>query len=484
MPYLIAVDIGTTSAKALAVDAVGNVLASDQRFYPTQFGSAGEAEQNPQQIFEAVVDLIRSINVSFPSVSAEALVFSAAMHSVMAVDAAGDPLTPLLIWADTRSVEQAQSLISQASFLAQLTGTPVHPMSPLCKMMWWKQHEPVLFKSASKFISIKEFVIRKLTGLYLIDHSIASATGCFDLQYRAWSTQALAILGMEPSRLSEPASVYKQVSLTQSALDMLLLPKAVPLVLGASDGCCAQLGSDAMREGDVAITVGTSGAVRMASRHRIVPVRGQLFNFILDDEDFVFGGATNNGTALVNWFQSINANAPADLSEFVTEAATVAPGSEGLVMLPYVLGERAPVYDATARGAFIGISVAHGRLHFQRALLEGICFALKDIFEQIRQSGKVANRIVVSGGITRSTEWMQMLCNVLQQELQWLNQPDASAIGAAKIGFRALGWQWRAAAPEMHFVEPQRNLAQVFDRQFALYQRLYPALNELRTKFE
>ncbi|MFM7485311.1 MAG: FGGY family carbohydrate kinase, partial [Cytophagales bacterium] len=149
LAYLIAIDIGTTSTKALAVDAAGNVLASDQRFYPTHFGSGGEAEQNPEQIFDAVTDLIRSINASLSALQLEGLVFSAAMHSVMAVGEAGNPLTPLLTWADKRAIEQAKSLAPHALLLAKATGTPVHPMSPLCKIMWWRQHNPTIFASAS-----------------------------------------------------------------------------------------------------------------------------------------------------------------------------------------------------------------------------------------------------------------------------------------------------------------------------------------------
>lgn len=476
MPYLIAIDIGTTSAKALAIDSTGKVLSSHQRFYPTQFGDAGEAEQNPQRIYEAVVELIRAANAFLPGQSVDALVFSAAMHSVMGVDADGNPITPLLIWADTRSVKQAESLRPVAEQLSRQTGTPVHPMSPLCKMMWWREQRKQVFENAFKFISIKEFVVFKLTGLFLVDHSIASATGCFDIEQRVWSTSVLALAGLNVSRFSQPTSVYTMVPLSQSALHMLELRNSIRLILGASDGCCAQLGSDAVHGGDVAITVGTSGAVRMASRYRVVPINGQLFNFILDDETFVVGGATNNGTSLVNWFQQLHPDAATDLTAFVAEAVAVGPGSEGLIMLPYLLGERAPVYDAYARGAFVGISVLHSRLHFQRAVLEAICYSLRDILESILPNGKTVNRIVLSGGITRSADWMQILCDVLQHPLHWLDQPDASAIGAAKIGFRALQWTWSATAPALHCAAPNKELAPVYNRQFAIYQRLYPAL--------
>ncbi len=274
-------------------------------------------------------------------------------------------------------------------------------------------------------------------------------------------------------------SVYANQKITAQAQGALQLPKVVPLVLGAGDGCCAQLGSGAMHEGDVAITVGTSAAVRMTARHSVAIHHGQLFNFILDDENLVCGGATNNGTSLINWFQKLHHDAPGDLLSFVDEAVTMPPGCDGMLMLPYVLGERAPVYDAEARGAFVGVSVLHGRLHFQRALLEGICFTLKDILLSVTQSGRPVSRLVLSGGITRSGNWVQMLCDVLQRDVHWPEQPDASVMGAAKMGFQSLGWTWTAPTPALQHKEPRKELALVYERQFASYRKLYPALQEV-----
>jgi gluconokinase len=476
LPYLVAIDIGTTSIKALAVASSGGILFSDQRFYPTHYGAGGIAEQDPQHIFDALIDLIQSVKTKLPNEPLTALVLSAAMHSIMAVDQDSNAITPLLIWADTRSIQQALSLSGRAVSLVQQTGTPVHPMSPLCKILWWREHNPSVFQNAFKFISIKEYVVHRLTGNFLIDHSIASATGYFDLSTRHWNTVALELMQLKIDRLSKPSSVYQVTQISDSAVKILGLSKPVQLVLGASDGCCAQLGSGAMERGDVAITLGTSGAVRMASRDRIVNPNGQLFNFILNDDYFVFGGATNNGTALINWFQKNNPDSPRDLTAFVAETCEVPPGSDGLLMLPYLLGERAPIYDAQSSGAFLGISVRHSRLHFQRALLEGICFSLKDILEMVKKNTKEFNRILVSGGITRSQDWIQMMSDILQYDIYWLDQPDASAVGAAKIGFHALGWDWQLPEPKLHCKVPNTELAVVYGRHFDVYQSLYPKL--------
>ncbi|MFM7854306.1 MAG: gluconokinase [Flammeovirgaceae bacterium] len=477
MPYLVAIDIGTTSIKALVVASAGGILTSDQRFYPTHYGPGGIAEQNAQQIFDALIDLIQSVQAKLPNEQLTAIVLSAAMHSIMAVDQRGNAITPLLIWADTRSIKQARSLSGSAVSLVQQTGTPVHPMSPLCKIMWWREHSPSVFENAFKFISIKEYVVYKLTSDFLIDHSIASATGYFDLGTRDWNTTALELMQLNINRLSKPSSVHHLAQISGEALKILGLSNPVQLVLGASDGCSAQLGSGAMERGDVAITLGTSGAVRMASRDRIVNPNGQLFNFILDDDYFVFGGATNNGTAVINWFQKNNPDAPKDLTAFVAETREVPPGSDGLLMLPYLLGERAPIYDAQSSGVFLGISVRHGRLHFQRALLEGICFSLRDILEMVKKNTEVFNRVLVSGGITRSHDWIQMVSDILQQDVYWLDQPDASAVGAAKIGFRALGWHWQLPQPKLHRLVPNTELARVYGRHFGVYQSVYPKLH-------
>lgn len=481
MHYLIAVDIGTTSAKAIAITAKGKVLTSHQVFYPTHYSANGFAEQNPIEIFEAVTTLLKKVEKENKSNSLQAISFSAAMHSVMAVGEMDQPITPLLIWADTRSNEQTNKIKESgaATRLTQITGTPVHSMSPLCKLMWWQDHQPDVITKAKKFISIKEYVVHQLTNQYLIDYSTASATGLFDIEKLQWSQDAAQWHRIPFSKFSQPVSIYHSIEITEEVSRKLALPTNTKLVVGASDGCSAQLGSGAMKAGDVSITVGTSAAVRMACSSQLHDAKGRLFNYLLYEKLFVSGGATNNGTALINWFQKLHPQSAEDLSEFVKEITNISAGSDGLLLLPFLLGERAPVYDAAAKAAYLGISVNHTRFYFQRALLEGICFQLKSILNVLEENAGRGNRILVSGGITRSPEWVQLLSNVLQRELVVSEQPDASAMGAAMIGFQSFSVTLESKEVKTKLFLPDVSVKSVYEKQFLVYESVYGKLKDV-----
>lgn len=474
MNSVLAIDIGTTSTKGLLVAKDGEVLASHQIGYPTHYPQLHFAEQNSEQIFDTVVSVIQAIANRH---EIEFISFSAAMHSMMAVNEDGKPLSPLVIWADTRSISQSRELEDRGSrqILYEETGTPVHPMSPLCKLLWWKEHQPELFALAHKFISIKEYVIFRLTGQFLIDYSIASATGIFNLKTHSWSAIAFDQLGIATDRFSKPVPTDFLIELTPEQSAFLKLKHSVKLIIGASDGCCAQLGSGATQAGDISITVGTSGAVRKMSKTRVIDPQGRVFNYILDQHNFVCGGATNNATSVIKWFATNFLQKPdMTLVDFIGQAKDINAGSDGLIFLPYLFGERAPVYDAAASGVFLGVTVQHTLLHFQKAVVEGICFALKSILETIHETS-VPCRLIVSGGITYSSEWLQMLSDVLNKELHIATEHDASAVGAAMIAFRSEGIEL-LQNQNMTQVVPNSDRALIYETSYAVYKTLYASL--------
>jgi gluconokinase len=478
---VLAIDIGTTSTKGLAVASTGEVLAAHQEFYSTSYSLPGFAEQDPEIIFQAVLKVIKEVNQKIKEPFA-GICFSGAMHSVMAIDAQGNALTPLVIWADTRSTDQATEIKSKglAQKMYEVTGTPIHPMSPFCKLMWWQKHQPEIIAKAYRFLSIKEFVIYRLTGEFFVDYSTASATGLFDSEKLTWSELAYQLHEVSLSKFSTPISIYHQIEKIKEAwVNELQLNSNCKTILGASDGCSAQLGSSAMDEGELSITLGTSGAVRVASKKRISNSTGSIFNYLLDESTFICGGATNNGTALLNWYSSLfDSNASKNMVEFVKETEEIAAGADGLIFLPYLLGERAPIYDADARGVFFGISVGHSRLHFQRALLEGICLAIKSILTSIEKFVGKSQRIIISGGITRSPEWLQLLSNVLVRELIVPDSTDASAMGAAIIGFKSLGvTMGRPQIAEIR-ITPDDKTTTLYEEQFKIFESLYLSMEK------
>lgn len=471
--YILSIDIGTTSAKALAVLQNGQVISTLQQFYPTHYPQPDFAEQDPDVLVKAVDNLLSQSIKSLSDHSLRGIVLSCAMHGIMAVDELGNAATPLIIWADTRSKNEARQLKSTSvgNKIYKRTGTPIHPMSPLCKLMWMKKYQPELFDRASKFISLKEYVLHHWTGEYAIDYSIASATGMFDIQSLSWCDEALNQIPLAKEKLSKPVSTRTVFQFSDSVAEQFGVSKETPIIIGASDGCLAQVGSQAMQEGDLTITLGTSGAVRVARSKFKLDEQQRIFSYWLDDQVFICGGATNNGTALLSWYSKTFA-AAADIQKFVEEVSDTPAGSDGLIVLPYWLGERAPLYNPDARGVFYGVSMHHTQKHFQRALLEGICFELRSIVESLEQVFGTQKRILVSGGIIRSREWLQMLGDVLGRTLLVADDHDASALGAARWAFETLGFEMESSQTATQKIDPNSNHHKVYEKSYILFKKL------------
>jgi gluconokinase len=436
----LAIDIGTSNIKALVVDAAGSELLSRQFPCITYHPQPGFSEQDPDKIYRDVCLAIQSCPVEIKK-SISFISLSSAMHSVMAVDEHGNPLTPLIIWSDLRSKEESNFLRHDPQLVDQLsrTGTPVHPMSPLCKMMWWQKHEPEIAKRAHKFIGIKEYIWFKFFGHYEVDLGIASATGLLETEKKAWFDPALELAGINRDKLSVPVSVYHHRRTTNAELlNRLGLSSQVPVVIGSSDGCLAQLGSGAMDSTALSLTIGTSGAIRRVVKERNNTFNPLVFRYLLDENTLIEGGATNNGAVLIDWFQKTFLSDPLSTEKFIERAFTAPPGAGGLLFLPYIYGERAPLYDPDACGIFIGMQQQHRQEHVMRALLEGIVFALYDIATLIERNSGAYERIIASGGFVRSPGWIQQVADVFGKPVYVPQREDASAWGAALLGFRAL----------------------------------------------
>jgi gluconokinase len=478
-PFVIAVDIGTTSTKVLVVTTTGDVLAQHQVYYPTFYPQPGFAEQDANEILAAVISGLKTIQSQIDLSKAVALAFSSAMHSVVAVNKKCEVLTPLIIWADTRSSVQAKALRHTVTGieLHQQNGTPIHPMSPLCKLMWLRVNEPEIHSCAYKFISIKEFVWYHLTGEFSIDYSLASATGLFNIHNHIWSKIALELAGITPQQLSNPVPVTHQAKL--KVVKDLAGYQHIPLVIGASDGCLAQLGSDAMLPGVLTITLGTSGAVRRSATRNLSDPHGRLFNYILMNNETVAGGATNNGTAVMDWFVRELAEPGESLQQTISRVcAHIQAGSDGLLALPFLQGERAPVYNPDARGVFFNIGMQHTRHHFAHALLEAICYELKWIADSVESVCGPSAKIVLSGGITHFPEWIQMLADVLNHELFVTAGHDASALGAARLAFQAEGITFQSESLSHNQYRPGF-AAHTYEHGYIRFKKLYEGVESL-----
>jgi len=479
LKYMIGVDIGTSSTKVIALLPDGRVQALYQQAYTTQQPEPGHSEQHPDDILRAVTQGIRQVAQQMKQPPA-GICFSSAMHSIMALDAAGSPLTPLIIWADNRSQPVADVLAptAQGKALYHQTGVPVHPMTPLCKITWLRQHAADLFAQTKYWVGIKEYVLYHLFGVYVADHSIASATGMFDIHALQWSPQALAVAGITAAQLPEPVPAHYVLRGLKQELG---IPADTPFVIGASDGCLAQLGSGALAPGHATLTIATSGAFRIATAKPVRDERQRIFNYVLDAKHYITGGPLNNGGNVLQWFVRDFLQQPkADLDTYIAQALQLAPGAEGLVCLPYLLGERAPVWDGHARGAFIGVQPQHTAMHFMRAAMEGVAFGLLSIFNALQEAAGPIEQIAVSGGFTASPGWIQLIADIFQQPMHLGQQNDASAIGAAMMGYEALDMPFKGLPEtEAQVFMPNAEGAAVYKQHYQLYGLVYERLKDV-----
>jgi len=490
--YIIGVDIGTTNTKAIAFALDGAILSSGNITYaPLAAVESGAHELDPEILFSAVMETLKRVVSQAGSTNLAGIAFSSAMHSFIAVNKAGRPLTNVITWADLRSSRQAAALkgTNEGKEIYHRTGTPIHPMSPLSKLSWMRETQPALFQSAHKFIGIKEYIFFKLLGDYYIDHSIASATGLFDIYDITWNAAALQAAGITADRLSTPVSPLTILKgIDPSYARELGIDPNTALIPGGSDGCLAQVGSGALQSGDVSLTIGTSGAVRMMGHQPQLDPQARIFNYLLTEGWYVSGGPINNGGMLLKWyaeqFLGRSFQHSEDFDWFVHQAALAPAGAEGLIFLPYIQGERAPVWDASAKGLFFGIQARHTQAHFMRAIVEGINCALYQVAQSLEETIGPVQHIYASGGFTKSPHWLQWLTDLFGKPITVSSTGDASATGAAILGWKALGLIEGLEFPGAVVTEPITFIPNEVHRRhylsnYGIYADLYHRLKDL-----
>lgn len=424
---MVGLDVGTSSARALAFDARGRVLASAARRYELLHPGPGLAELDPEVVVDAALSTLAEVR---SRVKVRAVALSAFMHGIMALDDHDRPLTRLVTWADNRSSAQSDRLASQrdAHALYRRTGVPLHPMSPLTKLMWFAEEQPDMFRRAARWVSIKELLLQRLTGQWVVDHSVASATGLLQLAGTDWDDEALAAAGLDRSRLAElvpPEQFWES-------------DDGLVVVAGAADGALANLGVGALTPAVLVCSIGTSGAVRATVPEIRVDEHGRTFCYVLDGGLWVIGGPVNNGGVVLDWLLEDVFAELHDLSALDRAAAAAAPGCDGLVFLPHLLGERAPHWEPGARAAWIGLSIAHGRSTMVRAAFEGVLFQLLAVAATVRDLAGEASELRATGGFANSELWSQMMADIFELRVTVAPSVEGTAWGAALLALRAL----------------------------------------------
>ena len=432
MKYMIGVDIGTTSTKAVLYDKQGQLIKKHSITYPLNTPNVDVSEENPDELFDAVLMTVKHVvrEAQVKKEDIQLISFSAQMHSLIAVNSEHQRLTESITWADNRASQYAELVNKEHDGLNiyRRTGTPIHPMSPLSKIFWMKHERPDLYKETAKYLDIKSYVFYQLFEKYVIDHSMASATGLFNLETMDWDQDVLELLGITEEQLPELVpTTHILKGMKKRYATLMGVDEQTPIVVGASDGVLSNLGVNSYRKGEVAVTIGTSGAIRTVIDQPRTDYKGRIFCYVLTKDQFVIGGPVNNGGVVLRWLRDellaseveTAKRLGVDPYDVLTKIASrVKPGAEGLIFHPYLAGERAPLWNADARGSFFGLTLSHQKEHMIRAALEGVLFNLYTVYlALIEVMNETPSTIKATGGFAKSDVWRQMMADIFDTEL-------------------------------------------------------------------
>ena len=465
----IGVDVGTTGVRAIAYEASGVNRATSEAFYPLRTPHPDWAEERPSEILEATEQVVRGVAdaLRYQGRTPSGIALSTVMHSLIPLDAEKQPLTDMQTWADSRSADIVRTLKEEEPALCRAfyerTGCPMHACYPLAKILWLKRNRPALFMRMKFVGSIKDQLFHAFTGEYLIDRSTASTTALYNAHGLAWDAEILNFIGIAEDMLPPVVSTTETRPMAEAAAKRMHLMAGLPVVIGATDGVLVNVGIGAVSAGQLSATIGTSGAVRMLVGEPRTDEAMRTWCYNLVDGLWVAGGAINNGGMILRWMRdnichfSKEQMATLDVDGYdlmTMKASKIPAGSDGLILLPFFTGERAPYWNSDLRGLLFGLSLNHSRSHMIRAVMEGVCYSMCSVFDALREFGEVRD-IRASGSFTKSPLWMQILADVLGEPLVLPENSEGAAYGAAVLGFIS-GGELAGISDTANLVHPKK----------------------------
>ncbi|MDP3011722.1 MAG: FGGY-family carbohydrate kinase [Candidatus Hydromicrobium sp.] len=453
--YILAHDLGTSGNKASIYDDTGNLVANTFYGYNTMYPKIGWVEQKPNDWWEAVIystkDLLVNSKVKKEEIAC--VVFSGQMMSALPVDKNCTPLSNSIIWADTRSVDQANQLknIVEQEEIYKITGHRCSPNYSATKIMWLRDNKRNIYDEAYKFLHVKDFIVSKLTSAFVTDFSDASGMNLLNINDLSWSSVLIEASKIDPNKLPDlhaSTDIVGEVSL-QASKEIDLLP-GTPVVIGGGDGSCAAMGAGIINEGSAYNYIGSSSWIGITSNKPIFDKDMSTFNWVhLDPKKYCPTGTMQAAGGSYSWLKENLCPLETKIANEISvspyklmdlEAELTKAGSDGLIYLPYILGERSPYWNPNARGAFIGLSQNHTRNHIIRSVLEGITFNLKIILE-VFESQLNINSIKIIGGGAKGQLWRQIMADIYEKTIlvpQFLE--EATSLGAAVAGGIGIGF--------------------------------------------
>jgi len=492
MSHYLGIDIGTSGTKTLLIDRSGKLLAEANADYPMQQPKPGWTEQSPEDWWNAVVKTVREVvsKASLAPGDVKAIGLSGQMHGSVFLDKNDQVIRPALLWNDQRTAVECEEITTRAGgrkALIKMVANPALTGFQAPKILWLRNQEPKNFAKLAKVLLPKDDVRRRLTGDYVTEVSDASGTLLLNVVKRKWSGKLLEKLELDASllpRVVESEDVTG--TLTAGAAELLGLTTQCKVVGGAGDCAAGAIGNGVVRAGILSTSIGTSGVMFVYSDEPEYDAAGRLHTFChaVRGKWHMMGVNLTSGGSLQWWVENVVQGligfAPEKAYEEATkEAAAISAGSNGLLFLPYLNGERTPHADPSARGAFVGLGLGHTRAHLTRAVMEGVTFALRDSLAIIESLGVPVKEIRGGGGGSKSPMWRQMQADVFGRKLTTLKVEQGAAFGVALLAavgdgaYRDIGEACKATIEVASHTTVDRKAVKAYDQLFPIYQNLY-----------
>lgn len=491
MKAVLGIDVGTTAVKAMLVGEDGAVLAESEVEHPVSVPRPGWSEQHPEMWWRSAVQAVRKALHSGDGgdhrAEVAAIGLSGQMHSSVFLDGDGGVIRPAMLWNDVRTSAQCRYILDAMGMDGLHSAVGNLPLEGFTapKVLWLRENEPDNYSRLRTLLLPKDYIRYRMSGEYATDPSDAAGTLLYDVRDRIWSEQALTALGLDVDILpnvvesSEVSSVV-----TAQAAGELGLPPGVPIVGGGADNAAGAIGCGATDSSVMQVSIGTSGAVVLpASEPHVAPSMNlHTFCHAAPNMWYLMGVILSAGSAL-RWLRDTVAEGKS-YNSLIANAEEVPAGSDGLIFLPYLTGERTPHNDANARGVFFGLSFAHNSAHLTRAVVEGVCFAMRDSLELMKLQGVSPSEVRAIGGGARSRMWLQTLSDVFGLPISAVQPAGGAAYGAALLAavgcnmFSGIGEAVQSCINTETAATPNAELTAAYEELYGSYRRLYPALKD------
>ncbi|WP_101911314.1 xylulokinase [Marasmitruncus massiliensis] len=497
---LLGIDIGTSACKAAAFTTDGKVLAQATENYKVYYPQPGWAEQDPEEWWRAVCRAIRAVlEKGVCARDVQGVGVDGQSWSAIAVDREGNVLCRTPIWFDTRAVPQCEQMkvLCGCEKLFSVSGNPLQPMYTMPKVLWYKQNRPEVYTKADQILQSNSFIAYRLTGVCSQEHSQGYGWSCYDVAAKTWDAELCAELGVRPELLPLLVQSHNVIGgITVRAARETGLAVGTPVVAGGLDAACGTLGAGVTGPGQTQEQGGQAGGMSICIGAPRAEKRLILSPHVVPQMWLLQGGTVGGGGA-VNWFlQEFGAaehmvaeqSGTNPFQEMDRGAADIPAGSEGLVFLPYLAGERSPLWNAKAKGVFYGIDFSKTRAHFARAVMEGVACSLRHNLEVAEAAGAHTKTLRAMGGAANSSLWMQIKADITGKRIEVPSSDTATALGAAilaGVGTNIYADFDEAVRRTVHIrcaYEPcETNLA-VYSSTYQIYRELYENLKSLMNR--